>query len=77
MEVIKILYPYTEDKEVNVNMNKQVYNDHCPLGRLSLDSTPLTNLTDHGNWFPHKVILCISYFYPRKIPVAKSRRATK
>lgn len=57
MKNIQTLYPYAEDKEANVNTNTQEYGDCCHLGRSSLGSPPLTNLTDHGSWVLHRMIL--------------------
>lgn len=57
MKNIQTLYPHAEDKEANVNTNTQEYDDQCHLGRSSLDSFPLTNLTDHGSWVLHRMIL--------------------
>ena len=57
MKNFQTLSPYAEDKEANINTNIQEYDDRCHLRRSSLDSPPLTNLTYHGSWVLHRVIL--------------------
>lgn len=57
MKNMQTLYLYAEDKEANVNTNTQECDEHSHVGRSALDLPPLTNLTDHGSWVLHRVIL--------------------